>query len=101
MIFIASVEVKPLPGSEMSKKSAGGLVYCFIPANSKTAASKRLQAALDEDKYELVQVELFDEYENFRWEEPEDQIEYDRLAKRAAVNDDVIYGPFYTWESDE
>ncbi len=99
MIFIASVEVEPLPGSEMAAGRAGAMVYCMIPAESKSAAKRRLRAALAEDRYRLVRTELLDDYEHFRWQSMEDQLEYDKLAKRSALNDDVVYGPFYTWKT--
>jgi thioester reductase-like protein len=100
MVFIAGIKVEPLPGSQMEGRGVGGFVYCLIPANSKNAAKARLRAALEEDKYRLVQIELFEDYQRFTWEKSEDQIEYDRVAKMAALNDEVVYGPFYTWNSD-
>lgn len=98
MMFIASVELEPLPGSKMAGGRVGAMVYCLIPAESKRAAKLRLRAALEEDKYRLVKTELLDDYEHFRWESLKDQAQYDKLAKRAALNDDVVYGPFYTWK---
>lgn len=99
MIFIASIEVAPLPGSKMTSKRAGAAVYCMIPAESKGAARERLRAALEEDKYRLVRTEFLDDYKNFRWENIEDQADYDKMAKKAALNDAVVYGPFYTWKT--
>lgn len=101
MIFIASVELEPLSGSKMTAGRAGAVVYCLIPAESKSAAKLRLRAALEEDKYRLVRTELLDDYKHFRWEKIEDQADYDKLAKKAALNDAVVYGPFYTWKRDE
>jgi hypothetical protein len=100
-MFIASVEIAPLPGSEMPSGQQGALVYCLIPAESKTEAKRRLRTVLKEDKYRLIRTELLEDYQQFRWENAEDQTEYDRLAKKAALNDDVVYGPFYSWERDE
>ncbi|HKP37907.1 MAG TPA: hypothetical protein VJT71_13700 [Pyrinomonadaceae bacterium] len=99
MTYIASVEIEPLPGSKMKGRSLGALVYCFIPASSKVVAKRRLHTVLEEDKYRLIRIELLENYEHFRWEKPDDQAEYDRLAKRAALTDDVIYGPFFTWKA--
>jgi len=81
-MFIASVEVKRLPGSKMGKNTA----------------KQRLRTALEEDSYRLIRIELLEDYESFRWENAQDQVQYDALAKRAALNDDVVYGPFYTWK---
>jgi hypothetical protein len=100
-MFIASVEIAPLAGSKMGSDRPGALVYCLIPTESKSDAKRRLRAALKEDKYRLIRTELLEDYKQFRWENAEDQAEYDGLAKRAALNMDVVYGPFYTWERDE
>ena len=101
MTFIASIEIEPLPGSKMEGNRKGALVYCLIPAASRKVAKRRLQAALEEDKYRLLRTELLEDYANFRWENAKDQLEYDGLAKRAALNNDVVYGPFFSWERDE
>ena len=101
MIFIASVEVEPLPGSQMGDRGIGALVYCLIPAESKIIAERRLKECLDEDKYRLVKLEFLKKYNGFAWENEEDQIEYDRLAKRAALNNELVYGTFYTWKQNE
>jgi len=97
-MFIASVEVKRLPGSKMGKGEQGALVYCLIPAESKNTAKQRLRTALEEDSYRLIRIELLEDYESFHWENAQDRVQYDALAKRAALNDDVVYGPFYTWK---
>jgi hypothetical protein len=101
MVFMASIEVEPLPGSQMGSGLLGGLVYCFVPADNKKAAERRLQSALEQDRYRLIRLEFLQDYKNLRWETPEDQNVYDRLAKRAALNNAVVYGPFYTWDTDE
>ncbi|MFN2499980.1 MAG: hypothetical protein ABR557_12935 [Pyrinomonadaceae bacterium] len=99
MIFIASIEVAPLSDSQMASRSAiGGFVYCFVPAETQTSAKRMLRDALIEDKYILVNLEFIKEYEGFTWENQEDQIEYDRLAKRAALSNAIVYGTFYTWK---
>jgi hypothetical protein len=99
MVYIADVEIEPLPGSKMRGHGLGASVYCLIPAESKRIARKRLHEALQEDRYRLVKTNLLEDYEGFRWQSTKDQTEYDKLAKRAAVNDEVVYGPFYTWSS--
>jgi|GEM_PF-6736471 len=98
-IFIASVEVEPLPGSQM-KSGIGASVYCLIPGDSKAACESKLRSCLEQDKYRLIKVEYLKKYEGFRWENAKDQIEYDRLAKRAALKNDLVYGTFYTWAEE-
>lgn len=101
MIFIADVELEPLLGSKMGGHVVGASVYCLIPAETKPVAEQRLQEALQEDRYRLVKTNQLEDYEGFRWESTKDQTEYDQLAKRAALNDDVVYGEFYTWSRDD
>jgi thioester reductase-like protein len=101
MIFIADVEVEALPDSKMAGHGVGASVYCLIPAESKRAAEQRLREALQEDRYRLVKTNLLQDYEGFRWESAHDQSQYDRLAKRAALKDDIVYGESYTWSRDD
>jgi hypothetical protein len=101
MIFIASVEVEPLIGSQMGNRGVGAFVYCLIPAESKVIAERKLRAALAEDKYRFINLEFLKKYDGFEWASEKEQIEYDRLAKRAALNDELIYGEFYTWKQNE
>ena len=68
----------------------------MIPAKSKMEASRKLRAALEEDKYQLVKTDLLAKYTDFIWESDADRNEYDKLAKRAALENDVVFGPFYT-----
>ncbi len=101
MVFIASVEIAPLTGSQMEGRGVGAVVYCLIPAESQTTAKRMLKIALAEDSYLLIKLEFLRQYEGFRWEESEDQIEYDRLAKRAALNNAIVYGTFHKWKQDK
>ncbi|CAN5497018.1 hypothetical protein BH20ACI3_BH20ACI3_42470 [soil metagenome] len=100
MIFIASAEVRPLPGSQMKDRGVGASVYCLIPADSKSAGEAKLRSCLEQDKYRLVKLEFLKKYEEFRWENAQDQVEYDLLAKRAALHDELVYGTFYTWAKE-
>jgi hypothetical protein len=100
VIFIASAEVKPLPGSQMKDRGVGASVYCFIPAESKSASEAILRSCLEQDKYCLIKLEFLKKYEDVRWENATDQLEYDRLAKRAALHNELVYGTFYTWAKE-
>lgn len=100
MIFIVSAEVEPLPGSQMNDRGIGASVYCLIPAESKSAAEAKFRSCLEEDKYRLINLEFLKKYEDFRWENARDQDEYDRLAKRAALHNELVYGTFYAWAEE-
>jgi hypothetical protein len=100
VIFIASAEVRPLPGSQMKDRGVGASVYCLIPAESKSAGEAKLRSCLEQDKYRLIKLEFLKKYEEFRWENAQDQVEYDRLAKRAALHNELVYGTFYTWAEE-
>lgn len=100
MVFIASIEVAPLPNSKMGKHGKGALVYCFIPADSEKIARLRLQKVIREDDYRLINIEFFDDYSGFQWETEQEQNEYDQLAEEARLGGDVVYGPFYVWKQE-
>ena len=85
----------------MQPPQIGAALYALIPAASKREASRRLRIALQEDKYQLVKTDLLARYDEFSCDSDADRSEYDKLAKRAALENDVVYGSFYTWEADE
>jgi len=101
MIYLASVEVEPLSGCQMPAGQIAAFVYVLIPAGSKREATQKLRAALKEDRYGIIDLEFVAKYGSFSWEKEEDQIEYDRLAKRAALHNDVVYGTFYSWTNPD
>lgn len=101
MIFLASVEVKPLPKSQLNAHGVGALIYCLVPADSRGIARKKLGQALRDDMYQIVKIEFIENYTDYKWDDKKDQLQYDRLAKRAALNDDIVYGPFYTWQQED
>lgn len=101
MIYLASIEVKPVSGAEMEPRLKGAVLYALVPAQSKAEASRRLRTALEEDQYQLVKTDLLAKYNDFTWESDADRSEYDKLAKRAELENDVVYGPFYTWKGEE
>ena len=101
MIFLASIEVKPLLGAEMRPPQEGAALYALIPAKSKREASRKLRIALEDDKYQLIEMDWLARYDEFIWESDADRSEYDKLAKRAALENGVVYGPFFTWNTDE
>ena len=51
--------------------------------------------------YQIVKIEFIENYTDYKWDDKKDQLQYDRLAKRAALNDDIVYGPFYTWQQED
>ena len=100
MIFIASAEVKPLPGSQMKDSAVGASVYCLIPAESKSAGEAKLRSCLEQDNFRLTKLEFLRKYDDFKWENVSNQVEYDLLAKRAALTNELVYGAFYTWAKE-
>ena len=100
-VFIVSVEVKPLPCSVMMEHDIrGGLVYCFVPANTKNEATAKVVEALEEDHYEVVHIEFVRDYGHVEWESESVGLEYDALAQEARTVGSVVYGPFYVWENE-
>lgn len=98
-VFVASIEVKALPGSEMAQRRAGtgGFVYCMIPASDEEQAKVRLGQTLDEDRYELVDLEFVRLAEEVTWKTDEEAEHFNGLEKEARVENDVVYSEFYTY----
>ena len=100
-LYIVSVEVHAKPGSEMWGNAIGGFLYCVVPEEDAEKAIKSTRIALEEDNYEIKQIEEAIKFENMAWESEEVEIDYKKLAFKATRTKDVHYGPFFIYESDD
>jgi hypothetical protein len=94
-IYIASIEVRPLSGCQMSLEFAGAFTIGFIPAYTEEEARAKILAALAEDHYELVDMEYCLRYSRRDWDAPECKIKSG--VDEAQVTGDMIYGEFQCW----
>ncbi len=63
--------------------------------------SKSARIALEEDNYEVPQIEEIIKFESMAWESDEVENEYLELAIEASQTNEVVYGPFFVYEIDE
>lgn len=95
VVFMHYVEVKALPGSGMEDEGhIGGFVYTFVKAGTAKSAEAKVRSALQEDLYEVLELEKPLVYSDLEWEDPEAAKEYDQCAKEALETGDVVYGTF-------
>lgn len=99
--YIASIELKALPGSEMyeSGSGTGGFVHCLILADSVESARSILMKNLEEDKYELLDLDFFEEFDNMEWENEEQEEEFQSYADDLSADENFVYSEFYTYEN--
>ena len=98
-VYVVSVEVRPLEGSAMWGKAAGGFAYCYTSALDARDAVDKVVEALEQDSYELVATEWVTPSSDMAWEEEEQQQK--QYASQAAGSDDVVYSAFNTYESKD
>ena len=98
--YIVSAEVVAKPGSEMWGKAKGAYLYCVVPEKDAEKAAKSTRIALEEDNYDVIQIEEVIKYENMTWESEEVENEYKELLIEAKKSNSVVYGPFFIYEFD-
>ncbi len=99
-IFIALIELRPLPGSALDPRTvAGAAVRCYIPAAKEEDARQRLAEALAADQYELREVEFCHPFDSQDWEQSDDGKDAEGAAE-AKRNNRIAYGTFHIWGHD-
>lgn len=100
-IFVAFIEVKPLPGCELDPKEfAGAALRCYVSATSAEVALSEVGKALAEDHFELTEVHWCVADDQTEWEEPEDE-EAEAFVEQALETRDVVYGRIDAWAHDD
>jgi hypothetical protein len=97
-IYIAQIEVRPLPGCQMSPEVGGAFTTCFIPALTEEEAQSIMRAALEEDHYRLVDTEHFLRYSREDWDDQDGKIKSGVAEARATG--ELVYGEFHCWPHD-
>jgi hypothetical protein len=100
-VYLVSVEVAPMAGSAMPEGAKGAFVYALVVSRGALPARKTVMQQLERDRYRLVKVEFARTYAEVEWPEANEKTEYDQLAKTAESTGQVVYGPFYTFDSDD
>lgn len=101
-VFIASIEVRALPGSHLAELGdIGAFVYCYIPADSQKAALNQLGAALTVDRYEIAELEYLAPMDCMRWETPEAELAARELCAEARATGRLVYSTFHSYPAEE
>jgi len=102
-VYVASIEVRPLPGAEMYGLASGGFVHCLIWATSLTAANERLNERLREDRYQLLDCEFLELFvpDPDQFVDQKSHGEMVSLASDCRRSRDVVYSDFHTYDTDE
>lgn len=99
-LYIVSLEIIPKQGAEMWGKAEGGFLYCILQAKNAEKAAVQSRTALEEDSYEVVDIEEVIKYENMDWESEDVAKEYEEMAIAAQKVNDVFYGPICVYDSE-
>src|SRR5688572_16767076 len=99
IIYMADVEIKPLPDSEHYGQYLGACVYCFIPASTEEEAKQLLDARLKEDRYEVLSLDSLEPFSDVEFEKARDQLEAKGLAARAFKSNELVYGVFHCYDN--
>ena len=100
-IYVVAAEVAAKPDSEMWGVAKGGFLYCIVPTIDAENAAKNARLALEEDNYQVVEIEEVVKFNNMEWESEEVENNYKELAFDALKANDVIYGPFFIYNEDD
>jgi hypothetical protein len=101
-VWIVSAEVRPRPDSDAPEGLAGAFVDCFVPCDTPEQALARARAALDDDGYDVVDIDRCIRYDPEDWDDDNDEDAVVRTtAAEAAEGGEVLFGPFFGWPADE
>lgn len=99
-VYVAMIEVKPLTGSELNPSEyAGAAVRVYLPAPDFLSAQEMLFASLQENYFELTEIEFMAD-EAVGWENPNDPDGEAAIAE-ARKTKDVVYSEFNAWGPDD
>jgi len=97
VVFVALVEVAPLAGCQLDPADFGGaFVRCYVMAETETDAMERIEVALEEDRFGLIDVEWCVDAASVEWETP-DEPTATAMIFEARTSNAVIFGEFHTW----
>lgn len=100
-VYVALVEVTPLPGCEIcSSEEKGGYARCYAFAADAEAAERAVTAKLEEERLQVVQVEWCEGLDDAEWEDPDDE-DAAECAREAQESGEVVIGRLDTWTDDD
>ncbi|MBU4128176.1 MAG: hypothetical protein KKH84_04555 [Proteobacteria bacterium] len=96
-LYWTSVEFEILNPSEY-ENCIGGFVYLFFKAYDVRDAIPKIENAISEENFKIIQIEFISEYDEIPWDTEEEQKLYDSLASKAQDSDEIIWDDLYTYE---
>lgn len=97
-LWIISTEVRPLDGADAPDWCVGAYVEAYVAATDIVDGITRVRAALESEKYEVVDVSQALRYDpdDFEADEPVHELAQEAVDAQGAV----VYGPFEGWATD-
>lgn len=100
-VFVAVVDLRPLPGCEIDPVEFNGVsVRCYIPATNITAARSFFMQTLEEYFFEVMEEELFVQEDLVEWENT-DSVTAEKAISEARTTGEVIFSEFIGWGHDD
>ncbi len=99
--YVALIELRPLENCAIldPEELAGAAVRCFISAETCADAVRRLLQTLEDESFELVQIEWCCEHSSVEWEKPNDEGAQE-LIELARATGEVEFAEFHAWGYD-
>lgn len=99
-VYVALVEVTPLDGCWLDAGNfAGACVRCYVAAKTDVEAMELITATLQENQFQLVDLEWCVDESAVEWEKPDDATAA-ALISEARTSKTVVFGEFHTWPAE-
>ncbi|PQO47725.1 hypothetical protein [Blastopirellula marina] len=99
--YFLMVELKPTADSAFNPEEVSGIfTHCFAPTGDFYEAVKMCEAAVAEQKLELVNIEWCILFDTFDWT-PEDQAVHSKLRQKSIRTGEVCFGDMITWGDED
>ena len=99
-LYIVSAEITAKEDSEILKKDEGAFLFAFVLETDADLAGAKVRKALEEDNFDVDQIEEIILEEHFEWEDQDKEV-IDECIAEAKETNDVVYGPFFAFEEDK
>lgn len=100
-VYVALVEVEPLPGCELvSSDVKGGYARCYAVERDAASAEQAVKKKLAEERLRVVQVEWCEGLGDVEWENPDSE-EVGESVREARESGEAIIGRLDAWTDDD
>jgi hypothetical protein len=100
-VYVALIEVRPLPGcTVVSSDAIGGIARCYVAASADSEALRKIQEKLASERLSVEKIEWCVRDDEADWENPEDREDRESV-KEAQFAEEALVGRIDTWVSEE